>query len=123
MAKKKNNNLWYILGGVVIAILIITIIVMQVQNSERQKELQRQQESLEWEMKQKECTTKCESSWMKMHDGMNCVEYEQWLKENSNYWSSSRNPEDFNCDRSYPNDNGGCDCECSCITTDTFTIN
>ena len=49
MTKKKNNNTWYILGGVIIIILII---IIQVQNKQKQieleKELQRIQEEKEF---------------------------------------------------------------------------
>lgn len=40
MAKK--NNPWFIIGGIIIGILAIAIIVIQVQNSQRQAEIQRE---------------------------------------------------------------------------------
>lgn len=49
MAKKKNNNLWYVLGGVIILILIIIILVIQVQNAQENKELEEELQRIQEE--------------------------------------------------------------------------
>jgi hypothetical protein len=40
MAKKKTNNLWYVIGGIMILILLIVIIIIQVKNAQRNAEIE-----------------------------------------------------------------------------------
>ena len=46
---KKNNNVWYLIGGVVIFILIITVIVFQAQNRQKQADLERELQRIQEE--------------------------------------------------------------------------
>lgn len=115
----KNKEILYIISGIILAVLLIIAIVMQVQNKQKQEELQKQQESLEYEMKQNECVSKCTLSWKKEYG--TCEEIYETLKK-QNVWPSE-SPKDFNCDKSYPNNNGGCDCECSCFLDYKYTLN
>ena len=112
MAKKKNNNIWYIIGGIAIFVLIIIVIVMQIQNAERQKELQRQQESLQFQADTQKCISSCTNKW---NSEQGSCEEKYNLYRNNGWMPSSTDSNILDCDKSLPTTENGYTCQCECV--------
>ncbi|MFH1608268.1 MAG: hypothetical protein ABIA78_03985 [archaeon] len=114
MVKKKNNNLWYIIGGIIIAILLIVLIVMQIQNSEKQKELQKQQDELQFNQNKEKCIEDCANKWN--NEQGSCEDF--YNKERTNGWMpGSTDSSILDCSDSWPTTENGATCQCKCVCT------
>jgi hypothetical protein len=116
---KKNNDLWYILGGVIILILMIVIISLQVQNSERQKELQKQQENLHFQVDTQKCISSCTTKWNSEQDS---CEEKYNLYRNNGWMPSPTDSNILDCSNSLPTTEIGYACQCECLCAG-FTSN
>lgn len=112
MAKKKNNNFWYILGGVVIVVLFIVIVVLQIQNKQRQEELEKQQDNLQFVIDTQNCVGACTAKWN--NEQGSCEKF--YTNQRNNGWEpSSTDSNVLDCSGALPTKEMGATCQCKCV--------
>ena len=113
MVEKKSNNFWYILGGIIIVVLVIALVYMQIQNKQKQEEIQNQQKALGNSL----CIQRCESSWN--NEYISCKQQKEIYVSRGLENPPARDVVDCSGSNAMGE---GCSCSCTCVYTETFEI-